>query len=155
MTVVQTGWCSSDKRRCPSCKGDHILVCSWCIKVWVNWVDLPDHFGLCYETVWSKQSHWPKLAKQNGNRAMGLSGPTYSKLGENLFLLLSQDNWEEREKHQLSRASLCHSGTKREKGSGVNREMWICIHLTLCIKQITNKNLLYSTGIPTQCSVVI
>ena len=38
----------------------------------------------------------------------------------------------------------------------MNREIWTDIYtvLILCIKQITNENLLYSTGNSTQCSVV-
>ena len=43
--------------------------------------------------------------------------------------------------------------TKGEKG-GLNWEIGIDIHILLCIKWITNENLLYSTGNSTQCSVV-
>ena len=41
--------------------------------------------------------------------------------------------------------------TKGEKG-GMNWEAGIHIYTLLCIKQITNENLLYSTGNSTQCS---
>ena len=43
-----------------------------------------------------------------------------------------------------------------EKGGGMN---WKIVNdtytiLILCVKQVTNENLLYSTGTSTQCSVV-
>ena len=44
--------------------------------------------------------------------------------------------------------------TNREEGGGMNWEMRIDIYTLLCIKQITNENLLYSTGNSPQCSVV-
>ena len=44
--------------------------------------------------------------------------------------------------------------TKREKGGGINREIWIDIYALLYIKQLTHKNLLYSTGNSTQYSVM-
>ena len=48
--------------------------------------------------------------------------------------------------------------TKGEKqgrgGGGMNWETGIDIYTLLCIKQITNENLLYSIGNSTQCSVV-
>ena len=45
---------------------------------------------------------------------------------------------------------------RKERGHGVNWETGIDAHtlLILCIKQITNENLLLSTGNSTQCSVV-
>ena len=39
-------------------------------------------------------------------------------------------------------------------GGGVNQEFRINIHTLLYIRQITNKNLLYSTGNSTQYSVI-
>ena len=39
-------------------------------------------------------------------------------------------------------------------GVVVNWETGIDIYTLLCIKQVTNENLLYSTGNSTQCSVV-
>ena len=39
-------------------------------------------------------------------------------------------------------------------GGGRNWEIGIDIYAPLCIKQITEENLLYSTGKATQCSVV-
>ena len=51
-----------------------------------------------------------------------------------------------------------HMDTKGEVGGrvGMNWEIGINIYtlLILCIKYITNENLLYSTGNSTQCSVV-
>ena len=44
--------------------------------------------------------------------------------------------------------------TKGGRGSGMNWEIGIYIYTLVCIKQITNENLLYSTGNSTQCSVV-
>ena len=46
--------------------------------------------------------------------------------------------------------------TKGESGDGINWEIGIDIYtlLILCIKQITNESLFYSTGNSTQCSVV-
>ena len=46
--------------------------------------------------------------------------------------------------------------TKGEGGDGINWEIGtdIDILFILCIKQITNENLFYSTGNSTQCSVV-
>ena len=47
--------------------------------------------------------------------------------------------------------------TKGERGlGGMNGEVGTDIYtlFLLCIKYVTNKNLLYSTGNPTQCSVV-
>ena len=41
-----------------------------------------------------------------------------------------------------------------EKEVGMNREIGIDIYTLLCIKQITNENLLYSTGNSTQGSVM-
>ena len=41
-----------------------------------------------------------------------------------------------------------------ERGSGMNWEIGIDIYTPICIKQITNKNLLYSTGNSTQYSVM-
>ena len=41
-----------------------------------------------------------------------------------------------------------------EGADGMNWEIRIDIYTLLCIKQITNENLLYSTGNSTQCSVV-
>ena len=40
------------------------------------------------------------------------------------------------------------------RGGGTNWEIGIDIYTLLCIKQITNKNLLYSTGNSTQYSVI-
>ena len=40
-----------------------------------------------------------------------------------------------------------------EKGGGMYWEIGIDIYTVLCIKQITNENLLYSTGNSTPCSV--
>ena len=49
-----------------------------------------------------------------------------------------------------------HMNTKGEKGDGMNWEIGIDIYtlLVLGIKEITNENLLYSTGNSTQCSMV-
>ena len=47
-----------------------------------------------------------------------------------------------------------HMDTKGGKGGGMNWEIGIDIYTLLCIKQITNENLLYRTGNSTQCSVV-
>ena len=49
-----------------------------------------------------------------------------------------------------------HMDIKRGRGSEMNWEIKIDIYtlLILCIKYITNKNLLYSTGNSTWCSVV-
>ena len=44
--------------------------------------------------------------------------------------------------------------TKEERGGGINCEIGIDIYILLYIKQITNKNLLYSTGNSTQYSVM-
>ena len=44
--------------------------------------------------------------------------------------------------------------TKGGRGGGINWEIGFDIYTLLYIKQITNKNLLYSTGNSTQCSVV-
>ena len=38
-------------------------------------------------------------------------------------------------------------------GDGVVRELWIDIYTLLYLKQITNKDLLYSTGNSAQCHV--
>ena len=43
---------------------------------------------------------------------------------------------------------------RRERGSGMNQDNGIDIYTLRCVKQITNENLLYSTGNSTQCSVV-
>ena len=45
--------------------------------------------------------------------------------------------------------------TKGGKGSEMNWKIGTDIYTLLCIKQITNKNLLYRTGNSTGCSVVI
>jgi len=42
---------------------------------------------------------------------------------------------------------------KGERGSGMNWEIGIDVYSLLYITRITNKNLLYSTGNSTQCSV--
>ena len=47
-----------------------------------------------------------------------------------------------------------HVIQKMQQMSGMNWETEIVIHTILCIKYITNENLLYSTGNPTHCSVV-
>ena len=44
-----------------------------------------------------------------------------------------------------------HTDTKGEKGDGMNWEVGIDIYTLLCIKQIINENLLYSTGNSTPC----
>ena len=44
--------------------------------------------------------------------------------------------------------------TKGEKGEVIHWDIRIHIDILLCIKQITNKDLLYSTGNPTQYSVM-
>ena len=44
--------------------------------------------------------------------------------------------------------------TRGEGEGGMNWEIGIDIYTLLCIKQITNENLLYSTGNSTQYSVV-
>ena len=44
--------------------------------------------------------------------------------------------------------------TKGERENGMNWEIRTDIYTLLGIKQITNENLLYSTGSSTQCSVV-
>ena len=44
--------------------------------------------------------------------------------------------------------------TKGGSVGGMNWEIGIDIYTLLCIKQITNENLLYSTGNSTQCSLV-
>ena len=44
--------------------------------------------------------------------------------------------------------------TKGQGGGGINWEIAIDIYTLLCIKQIINQNLLYSTGNFAQCSVV-
>ena len=44
--------------------------------------------------------------------------------------------------------------TEGGRGGAMNWEIGIDIHTLLCIKQIINENLLYSTGNSTQCSVV-
>ena len=43
---------------------------------------------------------------------------------------------------------------KRERGGGINQEFGININTLLHIKQITNKDLLYSTGNSTQYSII-
>ena len=45
-------------------------------------------------------------------------------------------------------------GTKGEGGGGMNWQIGIDIYTLPCIKQVTNENLLYSTGNSTWCSVV-
>ena len=45
-------------------------------------------------------------------------------------------------------------GYQREKGEAINWEIWIDIYILVYIKQITNKNLLYSTGNSLQCSAM-
>ena len=45
-------------------------------------------------------------------------------------------------------------GTKRERENGMNWEIGIDIYTILCIKWITNENLLYSIENSTQCSVM-
>ena len=45
-------------------------------------------------------------------------------------------------------------GYQGEIGRGINWEIGIDIHILLYIKQITNKNLMYSTGNSTQYSVM-
>ena len=40
------------------------------------------------------------------------------------------------------------------RGGGMNQETAIDIYTLLCIEQLTNENLLYTTGNSTQCSVV-
>ena len=47
-----------------------------------------------------------------------------------------------------------HTVTKGWKEGGMNREMGTDIYTLLCIKQVTNENLLYSSGNSTECSVV-
>ena len=44
--------------------------------------------------------------------------------------------------------------TKEERREGINQEFQINIYISLCIKQINNKNLLYSTGNYIQHSVI-
>ena len=44
--------------------------------------------------------------------------------------------------------------TSRGREGGINWEIGIDIYTLLCIKQITNKDLLYSIGNPTQNSVM-
>ena len=44
--------------------------------------------------------------------------------------------------------------TKRRKRGGMNQESGTDIYTLLCIKQITNENLVYGTGNSTRCSVV-
>ena len=44
--------------------------------------------------------------------------------------------------------------TKGEQKGEMNQEIGIDTYALLCIKQITNENLLYSTGNFIQCSVV-
>ena len=45
-------------------------------------------------------------------------------------------------------------GTKRGRENGMNWEIGIDIYTILCIKGITNENLLYSIENSTQCSVM-
>ena len=40
------------------------------------------------------------------------------------------------------------------EGTGIVREFEICMYTLLYLKRTTNKDLLYSTGNPAQCSVV-
>ena len=56
-------------------------------------------------------------------------------------------------RHRCREQTYGHQGGKGE--GGMNWEIGIVyIYTLLCIKQITNENLLYSTGNYTQCSVV-
>ena len=43
---------------------------------------------------------------------------------------------------------------RRERGSGMSQDNGIDTYTLLCVKQITNENLLYSTGNSAQCSAV-
>ena len=45
--------------------------------------------------------------------------------------------------------------TKGERGEGIHWEIGINIYILLYIKEMTNKNLLYSTGNSTQYSVML
>ena len=47
-----------------------------------------------------------------------------------------------------------HTVTKGWKRGGMNWKMGTDIHTLLCIKEVTNENLLYSTGNSTQSFVV-
>ena len=58
--------------------------------------------------------------------------------------------WKYRHRHREQ--TYGHQGGKVR--GGMNWETGIDIYKLLCIKEITNENLLYSTGNSTQCSVV-
>ena len=61
--------------------------------------------------------------------------------------LFAKQKWRRRCREQTY-------GPRGERGGGMNWKIGIDIYTLLCIKQITNENLLYSTGNSTQCSVV-
>ena len=68
--------------------------------------------------------------------------------------------------HRVARVSQPPSKSKKKKspkmcfqkpkqlGAGINQEFGINIYTLLCIKQVTNKDLLYSAGNSTQYSVI-
>ena len=56
-------------------------------------------------------------------------------------------------RHRCREQTYRCQGGKRGRG-GMNWEIGTDTHTLLCIKQVTNENLLHSTGNSTQCSVV-
>ena len=59
--------------------------------------------------------------------------------------------WKTEIQSQVQKTNLWLPGGK---WGGINWEIWIDIYTELCIKQITNKELLYSPGNSTQYSVI-
>ena len=60
--------------------------------------------------------------------------------------------YKTRVESQMQKTNLWLPEGKEEEG--ISQETRINIYTLLCIKQITNKNLLYSTGSSTQCFVI-
>ena len=59
---------------------------------------------------------------------------------------------KQKESHRCKKQT--YYGYQGGSGGGINWEIGIDIYTLLSIKQITNENLLYSTGNFTQCSMV-
>ena len=59
---------------------------------------------------------------------------------------------KQKERHRCREQMCGYQGGKWR--DGMDRDAGINIYTLLCIKQITNENLLSSTGTSTQCSVV-
>ena len=57
---------------------------------------------------------------------------------------------KQKQKHRLENNLI---DTKRERADQMNWEIGIDIYTLLCIKQVVNEDLIYSTGNSTQCSV--